>query len=122
MWSIFEKSVFRVGLSRTLSGSTHLKFKPKTLLVFISIVAVVFAAPGIWHQLQLRRLKSYADRNSGALDAHERSTVSSLADSVLSRQIRTDPFDREPLPSFLHSESPYVILNADLDGKIMEVQ
>ena len=96
----------------SLSGSPHLKFKLKTLLVFVTIIAVSFAAPGIWHQVQLLRLKSYLNSSSGALEAHDRSTVSSLADSVLNRKIRFDPIVREPLPSFLWSrlDSTYVFL------------
>ena len=53
--------------------------------------------------MQLRRLKSYADRKLGALAAHDRLTVRSLADSVLGRECHSNPFGGEPLPSFLWS-------------------
>lgn len=93
----------RTRLSSTLSGLLHLRFKLKTLFLLVTLVALVFAAPSIWHQVQLLRLKSYANRNLGTLEEHERLTVTSIVDSVLKRESQFDSFDRGPLPWFLWS-------------------
>ena len=65
---------------------------------------MVAAAPSIWHQIQLRRFKSYGNRNLGTLSEYERLTVTSIADSVLKRESYLDTYGVEgPRPWFLWS-------------------
>ena len=94
-----------------MSELLHLRFKLKTLFALVTLLAVVFAAPGIWNQIQLLRFKSYANRNLGRLSERERLTLTSIADSVLKRETQFGKFDM-PLPWFLwdRPNGNYVLL------------
>ena len=101
-------------LSWSLSGLGFVRFKLRTLLLFVTIAAFACAAPILWQQYQLYRFKSYADRNLQALSESEHQRFNSIANSVLRRPDDTDTFGWGHTPWFLwrHPAGNLVLLEA----------
>ena len=69
----------------SLSGLSTLRFRLKSLLILVSLVAIACAAPAIWKNIQFQRFKTYLDRDLQSLDESECSHFNSIARSVLNR-------------------------------------
>lgn len=67
-----------------------MKFGLKKALVFVTLAAVIFAAPVIVHHLKVSPIKSHLSRDLGQLEWHEQRAVNWLADSMLQSQLDVD--------------------------------
>ena len=78
-----------------------MRFSLKKLLVFVTTIVLICAAPTCWHQIQLQRFKTYIDRDLQSLSDAEFETFTSVTNSILNRPDYREEPTRIPKPYFL---------------------
>jgi len=63
-----------------------MRYRLRTLFVLITLLAIVFAVPNVWHKIQFRRFVSYSNRDLRTLGESELQEFSEIYRSVIPRE------------------------------------
>ena len=97
-----------------------MRFTLKRLLVFVTVIALICAAPTCWHQIQLQRFRTYIDRDLESLSDAEFKTFTSITNSILNRPDYREEPPLIPEPYFLNRlpNGNLVLVERSLAGPI----
>ena len=97
-----------------------MRFSLKRLLAFVTLIALICAAPTCWQQIQLQRFRTYIDHDLEKLSEAERKTFVSITDSVLNRPDFSDQPPLMPEPYFLSrlSNGNLILVERSLAGPV----